>query len=55
MISPTDSADRGVGMTDQAASSTIQTDPPRIGEIRILFGIRLRWNGSQWQKVKTDG
>ncbi|MGU3665061.1 hypothetical protein ACLBX9_12850 [Methylobacterium sp. A49B] len=26
--------------------------PPRIGEIRTLLGVRLRWNGSRW--VKAD-
>lgn len=26
-------------------------DPPRIGEVRELFGVQLRWNGSRWVKV----
>ncbi|WP_279598792.1 hypothetical protein [Methylobacterium sp. J-076] len=42
-------------MTDQPTSPPIPNDPPRIGEIRTLFGIRLRWNGTQWQKVITYG
>ena len=42
-------------MTDQPISTPIPNDAPRIGEIRTLFGIRLRWNGTQWQKVTTDG
>lgn len=39
-------------MTDQLPSQPILTnDPPRIGEIRELFGVRLRWNGSRWVKA----
>lgn len=43
-------------MTDQPNPQPIATnDPPRIGEIREVFGIKLRWNGSQWQKVTANG
>ncbi|WP_279600637.1 hypothetical protein [Methylobacterium sp. J-077] len=39
-------------MTDQSnPQSTASNDPPRIGEIRELFGVRLQWNGSRWVKV----
>ncbi|WP_279602907.1 hypothetical protein [Methylobacterium sp. E-046] len=40
-------------MTDQPSPQPIPSnDPPRIGEVRELFGVRLRWNGSRW--VKAD-
>jgi len=39
-------------MTDHPPPQPVPSnDPPRIGEVRELFGIKLRWNGSQWQKV----
>ena len=40
-------------MTDQPAPQPIPSnDPPRIGEIRTLLGVPLRWDGSRW--VKAD-
>lgn len=40
-------------MTNQPAPQPIPSnEPPRIGEVRELFGVRLRWNGSRW--VKAD-
>lgn len=30
-------------------------DPPRIGEVRTLLGVQLRWDGSRWQKVTANG
>jgi hypothetical protein len=30
-------------------------DPPRIGEVRTLLGVSLRWDGSKWQKVTAHG
>jgi hypothetical protein len=43
-------------MTDQPAPQpTPSNAPPVLGEVRELFGIKLQWNGSQWQKVTAHG
>ncbi|GJE52542.1 hypothetical protein GOFOIKOB_5615 [Methylobacterium tardum] len=43
-------------MTEQPAPQLVPTnDPPRIGEIRTLLGVSLRWDGSKWQKVTAHG
>ncbi|GJE11072.1 hypothetical protein [Methylobacterium longum] len=43
-------------MTIQPAPQPIPSnDPLRIGEIRTLLGVPLRWNGSTWQKVTANG
>ena len=39
-------------MTDQSnLQPAASNDPPRIGEIREMLGVRLQWNGSRWVKV----
>jgi hypothetical protein len=43
-------------MTEQPPPQpTPSNDPPRIGEIRTLLGVQLRWDGSKWQKVIAHG
>jgi hypothetical protein len=43
-------------MTDQLPPQPVSSnDPPRIGEIRTLLGVQLRWDGSKWQKVIAHG
>jgi hypothetical protein len=43
-------------MTGQPNPQPIASnDPPRIGDIRTLLGVSLRWDGSKWQKVTANG